>query len=43
MARDPRAEADAVYRAAQRFVDVALASDDSLFTPGRPIWSAGTA
>ena len=27
------------YAAAERFVDHALRRDDSLFTPGRPIWS----
>jgi hypothetical protein len=27
------------YNAAQRFVDVALRADDSLFTPSRPVWS----
>ncbi len=32
----------AYYDAAQRFVDAALRSDDSLFTPGRPIWSLAT-
>lgn len=31
---------EAVYEAAERWVDVALRSDDSLFTPGTPIWSA---
>jgi MoxR-like ATPase len=30
------------YDAAERFVDAALRSDDSLFTPGRPIWSLET-
>ena len=34
-----RAGCDAVYDAAQRWVDVALRKDDSLFTPGQPIWS----
>lgn len=28
-----------VYSAAKRFVDAVLRKDDSLFTPGRPIWS----
>ena len=28
-----------VYAAAERWVDAALRSDDSLFTPGQPIWS----
>ena len=30
------------YNAAQRFVDVALRGDDSLFAPGQPIWSLAT-
>ena len=30
-----------VYGAADRWVDSALRLDDSLFTPGKPIWSAG--
>ena len=30
---------DVVYWAAQRWVDAALRKDDSLFTPGRPIWT----
>jgi len=30
---------DAVYDAAKRWVDAALRKDDSLFTPGQPIWS----
>ena len=30
---------EAVYRAASRWVDAALRNDDSLFTPGEPIWS----
>lgn len=34
-------ETQVIYDAAQRFVDAALRSDDSLFTPGRPIWSLG--
>ena len=28
-----------VYEAARLWVDRALRSDDSLFTPGKPIWS----
>ena len=32
--------ADKVYAAAQKWVDCALLSDDSLFTPGTPIWSS---
>lgn len=31
--------ADRVYNAAQAWVDAALRSDDSLFTPGRQIWT----
>ena len=34
-----REGADRVYRAAQAWVDAALRSDSSLFTPGEPIWS----
>jgi len=34
-------ETQVIYDAAQRFVDAALRSDDSLFTPGQPIWSLG--
>lgn len=37
MARLP--QAGPVYAAAERWVDAALRRDDSLFTPGRPIWS----
>ena len=29
-----------VYAAAQKWVDYALRADDSLFTPGKPIWSS---
>ena len=32
--------ADKVYAAAQKWVDRALRSDDSLFTPGKPIWTS---
>jgi hypothetical protein len=32
-------ERDELYRIAERFVDAALRRDDSLFTPGTPIWS----
>ena len=32
--------AEKVYAAAQKWVDCALRSDDSLFTPGVPIWSS---
>jgi 5-methylcytosine-specific restriction enzyme B len=42
MARDARIEAESVYLAARRFAEAALAADDSMFTPGRRIWSAGT-
>ena len=35
-----RIEADKVYGAARRWVDSALRTDGSLFTPGRPIWSS---
>ena len=31
--------AETVYAAAQKWVDCALRADDSLFTPGKPIWS----
>jgi MoxR-like ATPase/predicted RNA-binding protein with PUA-like domain len=34
------ADAEAVYEAAERWIDVALGTDDSLFTPGVAIWSA---
>ena len=34
-----RTEADKVYEAASKWVDSALQTDDSLFTPGKPIWS----
>ena len=34
-----RAGCDSVYDATQRWVDAALRKDDSLFTPGHPIWS----
>ena len=35
-----REGSDRVYRAAQAWVDAALRSDSSLFTPGEPIWSS---
>ena len=38
-ARVLREGADRVYQAAQAWVDAALRSDSSLFTPGEPIWS----
>ncbi len=31
--------AEAIYAAAQKWVDCALRKDDSLFTPGKPIWT----
>ncbi|MDE2869624.1 MAG: AAA family ATPase [Chloroflexota bacterium] len=34
-----RAGCDVVYDAAQHWVEAALRKDDSLFTPGHPIWS----
>ena len=37
-----REGADGVYQAAQAWVDAALLSDSSLFTPGKPIWSIGS-
>ncbi len=42
MARRVEGEAAGIYSAAQRWVDAALRSDDSLFTPGRPIWTPST-
>ncbi len=33
-------EAEKVYEAAQKWIDSALRKDDSLFTPGKPIWSS---
>lgn len=38
-ARSLDSEHEAIYAAAERFVDAALRQDGSLFTPGRPIWS----
>ena len=35
-----RTEADNVYKAASKWVDSALRTDGSLFTPGKPIWSS---
>ena len=35
-----RTWADNVYKAASKWVDSALRTDDSLFTPGEPIWSS---
>jgi len=42
MARVNLPAAQPFYNAAQRFVDVALRGDDSLFAPGQPIWSLAT-
>lgn len=42
MARIDGPHAAKVYDAAQRFVDAALRSDDSLFTPGQAIWTPET-
>ncbi|MCP4662702.1 MAG: hypothetical protein GY856_45495 [bacterium] len=42
MAREPRKEVKLVEPAVELFVDNALRRDDSLFTPGRPIWSLET-
>lgn len=39
MPRPNRPGFEQVYAAAQRFIGAALRSDDSLFTPGRSIWS----
>ena len=38
MPKSPNAEF--LYRASDRFVQAALRKDDSLFTPGTPVWSA---
>ena len=32
--------AENVYAAAKKWVDCALRKDDSLFTPGKPIWTS---
>lgn len=37
------AHEDPIYVAARRVIDAGLGSDGSAFTPGRPIWTAGTA
>ena len=34
-----KSDAENVYAAAQKWVDSALRKDDSLFTPGKPIWT----
>ncbi len=38
-ARQNRVGVERVYAAAQKWVNAALRNDDSLFTPGRPIWT----
>lgn len=38
--RSKRLGADLVYQVGRRFTEAALANDDSLFTPGRAIWSS---
>ena len=38
-ARKPGEGIENVYAAAQKWVDAALRKDDSLFTPGKPIWT----
>lgn len=38
-ARNTGVEAEPVYAAAQQWVNCALRSDDSLFTPGQEIWT----
>lgn len=40
MAKSPLPNVEPMYAAAKEFVEQALARDDSLFAPGRPIWSA---
>lgn len=42
MAKDSRKALKPQYDAAKLFVDQALRSRDSLFTPGKPIWSEAT-
>ena len=39
-ARKTHEDVENVYAAAERWVDAALRKDDSLFTPGKPIWSS---
>ncbi len=39
MARNNNPATKQIYEAAQRWVDAAFRHDDSLFTPGRPVWS----
>ncbi len=40
MSRSLEEGTERIYAAAQQWVDRALRSDDSLFTPGEPIWSS---
>ena len=42
MAKHKDKQLQPLYDAAQQFVDVALKGQDSLFTPGKPIWSDAT-
>ena len=42
MARLAKAEEAGTYAAAEQWVDRALRTDDSLFTPGEPVWSLET-
>lgn len=42
MARLSDPHAQRIYAAAERFINGALRHDDSLFTPGRKIWTAAT-
>ena len=39
MARSKTPDDEIIYEAANRWTEVALRRDDSLFTPGKPIWS----
>src|SRR5688572_27355656 len=43
MAKLPGQNAAQIYAAAARFVEAGLRSDDSLFTPGRPVWTGAVA
>jgi hypothetical protein len=36
----PDSDRQSAYRAVDRWINAALRADDSLFTPGRAIWSA---
>ena len=40
MPRYPDPKIQPAYKALEQWVDCALRRDDSLFTPGRPIWTA---